>query len=448
MAPTDADAAKSLQATLMAGHLGYLTDDQTVMLKKMWSRLFELFEQSGDPNSRPPSPKPTEQPKSSGGFFGFGKKEAEPQGDLFTHAATDPRWMSEPLEVAMPLIPGPELCSTFWNMVATDNPDAVVLRFLRARKWDLDAAYNMLANTLRWRLAMRVDAIVSLGETGLRDELEKIKPGMGDSFIWNLNSGKAYLGGPDKDNRGVCFINARFHHKEDQAPEVVKLMTLYVMESSRLVVAQPMETACIVFNLDGFALNNMDFDFVKFLLSCLEAYYPETLGQCIIHKAPWVFSTVWNLITPLLDPVVATKIHFTKNLEELSQYVPESSLPSIISGDESKMTKDEKLKVDAPKAGSMVPPQTAAVQNYTHMIREYISESKEWVKTDKPADDASEGGRLALARRYRIARINADSDLRGVSTWQLKGLFTIKDGRLIIDFGSDSWVPVDITDRV
>lgn len=55
----------------------------------------------------------------------------------------------------------------------------------------------------------------------------------------------------------LSFINVRFHHKEDQSPEVIKLMTMYIMESARLVVAQPMETSCIVFNMDGFTLSNM-----------------------------------------------------------------------------------------------------------------------------------------------------------------------------------------------
>lgn len=34
-------------------------------------------------------------------------------------------------------------------------------------------------------------------------------------------------------------------------------MTLYVMENSRLVVGQPMESSCIVFNMEGFTLSNM-----------------------------------------------------------------------------------------------------------------------------------------------------------------------------------------------
>lgn len=200
-----APANETVQAALVAGHLGHLTPDQTTMLKQLWDRILELFEQTGDPNSKPAPKKPVEEaaPKKSGGFFSRGKKEPEVQTDLFIGSTTDPNWLSLPLEKAMPLIPGKQLHATFWNMVATDNPDAVMLRFLRARKWDLDAAYNMLSNTLRWRLVMRVDDIVALGETGLHDELEKLKKGMGESFIWNLKSGKAYLGGPDKDDRGI-----------------------------------------------------------------------------------------------------------------------------------------------------------------------------------------------------------------------------------------------------
>lgn len=191
-----------------AGHLGNLTDTQTEMLKKLWIRLFELFKQPGDPNSKPAPKKKAEEeaPKKSGGFFSRGKKENNTeQTEVFIGATTDPNWLSLPVEKAVPLIPGSELQRTFWCMVATDNPDAVLLRFLRARKWDLDAAYNMLINTLRWRLVMRVDDIIALGETGIRDELEVLKPGMGESFISNLHSGKACLGGPDKEGRGIWY---------------------------------------------------------------------------------------------------------------------------------------------------------------------------------------------------------------------------------------------------
>jgi hypothetical protein len=185
---------------LTAGHVGYLTEKETDMLKKMWLRLFKAFQQKGSDSKV--EKKEEEAPKKSG-WFGKKDPKEDKNAEVFIGATTDPSWLSLPLEKALPLIPGSELKRTFWGMVGNDNPDAVVLRFLRARKWDLDAAYNMLTNCLRWRLCYRLDDIIALGENGLRDELNKLKPDLGTEFIKQLNSGKTFLGGPDNEGRGI-----------------------------------------------------------------------------------------------------------------------------------------------------------------------------------------------------------------------------------------------------
>ncbi|KAI7907545.1 CRAL-TRIO domain-containing protein [Cokeromyces recurvatus] len=448
MSPS-ASASTDNNTKPLPGHVGNLTIKETDMLKKMWARLIDLFKQKGTEYKAIEKKEETIAIKKSGWFS---KKESNTNEnkDLFIGATKDPSWLSLPLERALPLIPGKELRSTFWSMVATDNPDAVILRFLRARKWDLDAAYNMLVNTLRWRLVMRLDDILALGENGLRDELNQLKPKLGDCFITQLNSGKAYLGGPDKAGRGICFINVCLHHKEDQPMEIIKLLTMYIMETSRVVVHQPVEAACIVFNMEGFTLKNMDFDFVKFLLTCFEAYYPETLGSCLIHKAPWVFSTIWHLITPLLDPVVASKIHFTKDVKELSNYVDVSALPAIITGDKDKKTLDESIKVDPVAPGTLEEPTTVAYQEYQEMIHEYLTETDEWIKTQSTENDSSMTTiRREFARQYRLARIKAELDIRGPTSYQAKGLVTINnEGRIILDYSNDGWVPLDITEMV
>ncbi|KAF9367175.1 hypothetical protein CPC16_006855, partial [Podila verticillata] len=57
------------------------------------------------------------------------------------------------------------------------------------------------------------------------------------------------------------------------------------------------------------------------------SYYPETLGVCVVHKAPFVFWGLWKLIQPLLDPVVASKFVFTRNNAELHKVIPRERLP-------------------------------------------------------------------------------------------------------------------------
>lgn len=184
-------------------HAGTLNEKQVDMLKEMWLRLLDLFRQSGDQIQA--AELPSEQTTKKGGFFGLGGggKKEEAQRDYFLGATTDPRWNSLPLKEALPLIPGSLLREAFWGMVATDNPDSTVLRFLRARKWDLDASYDMLTNALRWRLEMRINEIVALGETGLVQELERAKEGLGKQFKELLKLKMVTLGGPDKKGRGV-----------------------------------------------------------------------------------------------------------------------------------------------------------------------------------------------------------------------------------------------------
>src|SRR6266542_334834 len=68
------------------------------------------------------------------------------------------------------------------------------------------------------------------------------------------------------------------------------------------------------------------------MIQCFEAYYPESLGILLIHKAPWVFAQVWKIISPLLDPVVASKIRFTKTEQELMNLIPPEHLIEDLGG--------------------------------------------------------------------------------------------------------------------
>lgn len=70
------------------------------------------------------------------------------------------------------------------------------------------------------------------------------------------------------------------------------------------------------------------------MIKCFEANYPESLGSVVVYKAPWVFNQIWRIIKGWLDPVVASKIHFAKNIDELETYVPRSRILKELDGDE------------------------------------------------------------------------------------------------------------------
>lgn len=84
--------------------------------------------------------------------------------------------------------------------------------------------------------------------------------------------------------------------------------------------------------MSGFGVSNMDYTAVKFILNCFEANYPESLGVVLVHKAPWIFSGAWALIKGWMDPVVASKVHFTKTSEDLLQHISGDNLLDDLGG--------------------------------------------------------------------------------------------------------------------
>ncbi|KAL1891159.1 phosphatidylinositol transfer protein csr1 [Sporothrix stenoceras] len=229
---------------------------------------------------------------------------------------------------------------TIWSMVKHDHPDALVLRFLRARKWDVDKALVMLVSTMHWRAQdMHVDDDIMLrGEGGAVEEAaastdEKTKT-VSEDFLAQMRMGKSFLHGSDKQGRPICIVRVRLHHQGDQVEESVERCTVYTIETARMFLHPPVDTATVVFDMTGFSLANMDYSPVKFMIKCFEANYPECLGAVLVHKAPWLFQGIWRIIRGWLDPVVASKVHFTNNVKDMEQFISKDQIIKELDGDE------------------------------------------------------------------------------------------------------------------
>lgn len=175
----------------------------------------------------------------------------------------------------------------FWSFVLADHPDAAILRFLRARKWDVEKAMVMLVSALNWRGEHHIDDdVVYKGESVAHLEKPSVDE---EAFIMQYRSGKSYVRGTDKENRPVYVIRVRLHDPKKQTPEAMEAFVLHGIESIKTMLTFPKDKACLIFDMTNFGLKNMDFHVVKFLVQVFEARYPETLGVVLIHKAPFVF---------------------------------------------------------------------------------------------------------------------------------------------------------------
>lgn len=137
---------------------------------------------------------------------------------------------------------------TIWSMVKHDDPDALLLRFLRARKWDVDKALVMLISTMNWRaMEMHVDDdIMKHGEAAAveaetsGDELSKK---LGHGFLAQMRMGKSFLHGSDKEGRPICFVRVRLHRQGEHAEEALERNTVYIIETARMLLRPPIDTA-------------------------------------------------------------------------------------------------------------------------------------------------------------------------------------------------------------
>ena len=138
--------------------------------------------------------------------------------------------------------------TTIWSMVKHDNPDALLLRYLRARKWDVEKALVMLVSTMNWRLSeMHVDDdIMARGEGGALEDEASSDAGtkkLGEDFLAQIRMGKSYVHGVDKDGRPICVVRVRLHRQGEQAEASLERYTVYLIETCRFLLRPPVDTA-------------------------------------------------------------------------------------------------------------------------------------------------------------------------------------------------------------
>ena len=164
----------------LPGRPGNLTDEQKVKLKEMWSTAFKVFavpqdrvapepENDNDSNSEVSRTGTdiSESQQKKGNLKSLFKKKndreashspAQSKTDITNDVSKlsiadgdDKYSQTKEFKEAIATSTPQEIHDTFWRMVKADHPDSLFLRFLRARKWDVNKAIVMLVATLRWR---------------------------------------------------------------------------------------------------------------------------------------------------------------------------------------------------------------------------------------------------------------------------------------------------------
>ncbi|KAJ9603925.1 phosphatidylinositol transfer protein csr1 [Cladophialophora chaetospira] len=436
------------------GHLGNLTPEQEAKLRDFWTVTLRVFgvedpqhvagtetPQTEDASSEVDVKDKEKTKKRFSVFKRHKDKEsssgtATPTKDPSHHKDSDDKYgqMKEFQEILATQSPE-SLRAAFWSMVKADHPDALLLRFLRARKWDVDKALVMLVSTMRWRSQEQHvdDDVVLRGEGGALEDSKSSDPAVkreGEDFLAQLRLGKSFLHGTDKEGRPLCFVRVRLHKGGDQTERSLERYTVYVIETARLALRPPVETACIVFDMSHFTMANMDYTPVKFMIKIFEANYPESLGAVLVHKSPWLFQGIWKIIRGWLDPVVAGKVHFTSNMEDLEKFIPRSQIITELEGDEKweyKYIEPTPGENDAMKEEA---PRKALEAERDTDVREYQKKTFDWISKGTGADaDKVKEERHNLARQLNDNYWKLDKYVRARTLYDRTGMIG-PDGKI------------------
>ncbi|KAJ2611572.1 phosphatidylinositol transfer protein csr1 [Coemansia sp. RSA 1365] len=294
------------------------------------------------------------------------------------------------------------LGSAFWSVVREDQPDVLLLRFLRARKWDIDRAYRMAIAAVKWRIQENVEEIIWYGDT--RNDA---------SLMWK---GVSFAHGKDKLGQPIVWSRSSHHHQKDQSYPQLKRYLIWMMETLRQLLSTPVERVCLVMDLTDHSNTNMDWPFVKTFIKFLEAYYPECLGICIVYNGPWWFSGVWKLISPLLDPVVASKVQFAQKPEALLKFIDANELLASRGG---KDTYEYEFLKPSPEENKLMfdkEGRQAAAAKLDQLHKQFIDATKDWTDSKEKGDDdgfaAASTRRMELSYEIRLAAIELDKYTR------------------------------------
>ncbi|KAL0436723.1 UNVERIFIED_CONTAM: Phosphatidylinositol/phosphatidylcholine transfer protein SFH9 [Sesamum radiatum] len=210
-----------------------------------------------------------------------------------------------------------------------------MLRFLKARKFDLDKTVHMWAEMLNWRKENRVDSII---QDFVYDEFEEVQRYYPHGYH-----------GVDKGGRPVYIERlGKIESSKLMSVTTVDRFLKYHIQGFEKAFAEKFPACSIAAKrhiystttiLDVHGLNWMSFgkvahDLVMRMQAIDGNNYPETLHHMFIVNAGSGFKCLWNWAKGFLDPRTTAKIHVlgTKFQNKLLEVIDASQLPDFLGG--------------------------------------------------------------------------------------------------------------------
>lgn len=195
---------------------------------------------------------------------------------------------------------------------AASHDDITLLRFLRARRYDVDKAQKQFSDTQAWRKQHNVDELFRTFDVNEMELARRFYP------RWTGRRDKTGL--PVYVYR-LASLDAPLRKELESAPperryqRIVALyeaMTRFVLPlCSHLAAPTPVSSVTTIIDLEQVSLSAMWSlrSHLQVASTMATANYPETLSTITIVNSPSFFPTIWNWIKTWFDEGTRNKIH-------------------------------------------------------------------------------------------------------------------------------------------